>query len=118
MARFYDVAIAIKFEQWDELIKRSKQIADEKIKELVNGLLDRAEIQDFKPHIDGYEFVTWSDEDWQDDFEQIKFVMEFIKEHNDYSFIKIATDDDDEQPVVINKKHYLLGVERNIYYGT
>lgn len=117
--RYYDVAIAIKIKDYEELLKRAKAIKEDKVRELVGKLIDKADTQHSKPHADGYMFVSWYDVDWNEDFVQIKYIMDYLKEVKEYGFVKNATDDDSEQPVIINTSgYYLLGIDRSIHYGT
>lgn len=117
--RYYDVAIAIKIKDYKELLERAKKIREVNTKELVGKLLGNADTALPRPHADGYMFVSWYDIDWNEDFVQIKYVMDYLKEVKEYGFVKNATDDDSEEPVIINTSgYYLLGIDRSIHYGT
>lgn len=117
--RYYDVAIAIKKTDFAILKERVQAIKDEKLAQLVGKLMESADTVHFKPHADGFMFISWYDIDWNEDFIQIKYIMDFLNEIKEYSFVKNATDDDSEQPVIINNAgYYLLGIDRSIYYGT
>lgn len=126
MGYYSDVAIAIRKRDakclFEELAKRPD---DDTVKWFVSSSMEEFNIYDADHNPDSIQVLRWDREKWDDEFEEVQYIMNFIRSlgYGNYEFMRIGEDYDDVEHegaiVYKNSKgcaysYYVLHLERAI----
>ena len=98
MGYYSEVAIVIRKRDAKRLFAEvAKRAEDDNVRWFVEHRTAKADIDDFDTNPDGVQVLRWERVKWYDEFEEVKYVMNFIRSLGDgnYEFMCIGEDEDD-----------------------
>ena len=128
MGYYSDVAIAIRKRDAKRLFDEVAKRPDEDIvKWFVSNRMEEFNINDADPNPDGVQVLRWYGVKWYDEFEEVQYIMNFIRSlgYGNYEFMRIGEDVDDverEGEIAYKKdkdcvySDYVLYLEREICF--
>ena len=128
MGYYSDVAIAIRKRDAKRLFDEVAKRPDEDIvKWFFSNKMEEFNINDADANPDGIQVLRWYGVKWYDEFEEVQYIMNFIRSlgYGSYEFMRIGEDDCDveHEGEIIYKKSkgcaysdYVLYLEREICF--
>lgn len=117
MGYLSDVAIALKKTDYEKMIFSIKEMGyDEKTENNITKFIETAkEDGEEKCKDEEYLCLLWENEKWYEEFEEVNFINEFLKDLSEYDLLIVGTNDDDIT-LVLNCKKQLFGLARSINF--
>lgn len=98
MGYYSEVAIVIRKRDAKRLFTEvAKRPEDDNVRWLVEHCAAKADVNDFDTNPDGVQVLHWEWVKWYDEFEEVKYIMNFIRSLGDgnYEFMRIGEEDGD-----------------------
>lgn len=106
-----DVTVAMKIADFEDMLAKAKNKfgEDSEVYEFIKEGKDDAPKCSHKE----YTYLQWLRVKWYEDFDEVAFILEYLKEHKNYHLIEIGEDDTD-----IYEENYtdefLLSIKREV----